>query len=112
MEKKTIKICITGAAGNLAYSFLPMLASGQVFGENIMLELRLLDLKEQMKFLQGTKMDLEDGLFPNLGKVEIGTSPKELFEDVDYAIFLGGQSRKPGMDRKDLLAVNAEIFKK
>lgn len=110
MEKQTLKICITGAAGNIAYSFLPMLCSGQVFGDNIGLYLSLLDLPECHTALEGIKLELEDGLFPNLQTVEIGTDPTALFKDVDIAIFLGGTARQPGMDRKDLLGVNAKIF--
>jgi len=111
MERKTLKVCITGAAGNIGYSFLPMIASGQVFGEHVSLQLFLLEVQDRIYDLQGIKYELEDGLYPNLDRVEIGTDPRELFKDVDFAILLGGSARQPGMDRKDLLGVNSKIFK-
>ena len=111
MERKTLKVCVTGAAGNIAYSFLPILASGQVFGENVFLHLTLLDLPEFMNYLEALKLELDDGLLQCVDKIEIGSDSKKLFKDVDWVIFLGGSARQPGMERKDLLGINAQIFK-
>lgn len=111
MEKDNLKICVTGAAGNLAYCFLPMLATGQVFGSRVSLHLTLLDLAEKEFALKGIALELEDGAFPLLKKIEYGSDPKEMFRHCDVVIFLGGASRQPGQERRDLLEVNGTIFK-
>jgi len=111
MERKSLKICVTGGAGQISYSFIPMLASGQVFGENVMLHINLLDIPEAIYALEGIKMELQDGLFPCLERVEIGSDPKIMFRDADWVICLGGHARQPGMDQRDLLEINAKIFK-
>jgi malate dehydrogenase len=110
MERKTLKICLTGAAGQISYSFLPMLASGQVFGENVSLHINLLDVPEAVDALEGIKLELLDGLFPCVEKIENGSDPKIMFADIDWVFCLGGQPRQPGMDRKDLLDINSKIF--
>jgi len=115
MEKqlsKSLRILITGAAGQIAYSFLPLLCSGEVFGKDVKIFLHLLDLPQQEEVLQGVVYELEDCGFPLLGDIMYkANDPKEFFKDVDVAIFLGGSPRKPGMERRDLLQVNAHIFK-
>jgi malate dehydrogenase len=111
MEKNKIKICVTGAAGNIAYSLIPMIMSGQVFGPRTSISLTLLDLPQFEYALKGIVMELEDGAYPLLDKVEYGTDPVKLFEDCDLVIFLGGASRQPGQERRDLLSTNGSIFK-
>lgn len=109
--KKTLKVAITGAAGNIAYSFLPMLANGDVFGPNVYVHITMLDLPDCEYLMKGVVMELEDCAFPLLAGIEYGTDPKKMLKDADVAILLGGQTRSPGMERIDLLEVNAKIFK-
>lgn len=111
MEKESFKVCITGAAGNLAYSFLPMLVSGQVFGPRTSICLSLLDIPAKEYALKGLFLELEDGAFPLLKKIEYGTDAKEMFEGCDLVLFLGGATRQPGQERRDLLQTNGMIFK-
>jgi malate dehydrogenase len=110
MQKSSIKICITGAAGNLAYSFLPMLCTGQVFGNRTTLHITLLDLAHKEYILKGIALELEDGAFPLVTKIEVGSDPKEMFRDCTMVVFMGGASRQPGQERRDLLNVNGTIF--
>ena len=111
MDKELLKVCITGAAGNIAYSLLPLLASGHVFGPRTSLHLNLLDIPTQEYALKGISLELEDGAYSLLHKIEYGSDAKTMFQDCDLAIFLGGSSRQPGQERRDLLYVNAKIFK-
>jgi malate dehydrogenase len=101
---------VTGAAGQIAYSLLPLLASGQVFGHDQPIQLQLLDIEPCLKVLGGVVMELEDCEYPLLTKVLSGADPREMLREADVAIFLGGFPRKPGMERKDLLKTNAKIF--
>jgi len=110
MEKDSLKVCVTGAAGNIAYCLLPMLATGQVFGSRISLHINLLDLPEKDYALKGIALELEDGAFPLLTKISYGSDPREMFRDCKVVIFLGGASRQPGQERRDLLNVNGMIF--
>jgi len=110
-KKKILKVCITGAAGHVATSFVPMLANGDVFGENVKVHIKLLDVPGNEHLLKGLNLELQDGAYPALYGVEYGTNPKKLFRDTDVAIFIGGFPRKPGMELHDLLQVNGQIFK-
>ncbi len=111
MEKQHLKVCITGAAGNLAYCFLPMLVTGQVFGTQTTIDLTLLDLPPKEFVLKGIALELEDGAFPLLKKVDFGSDPREMFDKCNVVIFLGGAARQPGQERRDLLKVNGTIFR-
>jgi malate dehydrogenase len=111
MEKALLKVCVTGAAGNIAYSLLPLLASGHVFGSRTSVHLNLLDLPEKEYNLKGIILELEDGAYPQLKKVESGSDPKEMFRGCDLIIFLGGALRQPGQDRRDFFIANGNIFK-
>ena len=111
MERNHLKICITGAAGNLAYCFLPMLVTGQVFGSRTSIDLTLLDIPQKDFALKGLVLELEDGAFPLLRKIEYGSDPKPMFQDCNVVIFMGGASRQPGQERRDLLKVNGNIFR-
>lgn len=93
MESNHLKVCVTGAAGNIAYSFLPLLCSGEVFGNRTTIHLTMLDLEEKTKVLKGILMELEDTAYPLLKNVEAGSEPKEMFKDCDIVIFLGGAAR-------------------
>lgn len=109
-ERKTVTVCITGAAGNIGYAFIPLVANGSVFGRNTTVNLKLLDIPVAVKKLNGIQLELEDGAYPNLGTVEVGDDPKVLFKDCDVIVFIGGVPRKEGMERKNLLKFNGGIF--
>jgi len=108
---KTLKVCVTGAAGQIGYAFIPLLLTGQVFGPDVHIDLRLLDIPAMEDVLKGVIMEIEDGAYPLLEKVSSGSDPKVLFKDIDVGVFFGGFPRKPGMERKDLLKTNGKIFK-
>ena len=110
MKKTVKKIAVTGASGQIAYSLLFRIASGELFGPNQPVELHLLDLESMQDGLKGVKMELEDGAYPLLEKILITSKPEEAFEDVDCALLVGSKPRGPGMERKDLILENANIF--
>mmetsp|Transcript_24749 Transcript_24749/g.21932 ORF Transcript_24749/g.21932 Transcript_24749/m.21932 type:complete len:167 (-) Transcript_24749:545-1045(-) len=111
MESESLRVCVTGAAGQIGYAFLPMLASGEVFGKKVGIELRLLDIPQAEKALDGVIMELKDCAFPNLKNVQGGSDPEIVFKDCDVVVFIGGFPRKKGMERKELLEINGKIFK-
>lgn len=103
------KIAVTGGAGQIAYQLLFRIASGEMFpGQPI--SLHILELPEAMKGLEGVAMELEDGAFPWLRSIHLGSDPREIFADVDYALLVGAKPRSPGMERKELLQENGKIF--
>ena len=108
--QEPVKIVITGGAGQIAYSLLPPLASGAVFGMDQPVILHLLDIPPAITSLGGVVMELEDLAYPLLAGVLGTTDPDEAFKDVDYAIFLGAFPRKEGMERKDVMTKNIGIF--
>ena len=110
MEDAPLVVCVTGAAGQIGYSLVPLVASGQIFGERKVI-LRMLDIPPMEMNLSGLKMELEDGAWPTLAGVEYGSDPMIMLKEVDVALFVGGFPRKAGMERKDLLAKNVDIFK-
>lgn len=109
--KRIFTICVTGAAGQTAYHLLPLLANGSVFGPNVRLRIRMLDKSDMIESLKAVAYELEDGCHPLLEGVKYGSDPKKLFKDCDLIIFIGGISRKPGMQRSDLLRHNGKIMK-
>ncbi|XP_059619090.1 malate dehydrogenase, cytoplasmic [Phlebotomus argentipes] len=106
-----IRVVVTGAAGQIAYSLLHMIAKGDVFGRQQKLILHLLDIPPMMGVLGGVVMELEDCALPLLVKVVPTADPAEAFKDVAAAFLVGAMPRKEGMERKDLLAANVKIFK-
>ncbi|XP_076672595.1 malate dehydrogenase 1 [Andrena cerasifolii] len=106
-----INVVVTGAAGQIAYSLLYQLAAGSVFGANQPVNLRLLDIPGMMKVLDGVVMELEDLAIPLLREVVPTADPAVAFKDVAAAFLVGAMPRREGMERKDLLAANVEIFK-
>ena len=107
---KPTKIAITGAAGNIGYALAFRIASGAMLGSCPVI-LHLIEVKQAEKQLDGVMMELDDCAFPLLNGY-IGTSDvEEGMEDVDIAILVGSKPRGPGMERKDLLKDNGEIFK-
>lgn len=108
--KTPVHIAVTGAAGQISYSLLFRLASGALLGTDQPIVLRLLEITPAMPVLQGVVMELKDCAFPLLYRVEITDDPRVAFKNADYAFLVGARPRGPGMERKDLLEVNAEIF--
>jgi len=109
--KRPIKVLVTGAAGNIAYSIIFMIGQGQLLGPDQPVELRLLDLPVMDKAIQGLVMEVNDCAFPMLSAV-VGTSDyKVAFTDVDIALLIGAKPRSGDMQRKELLTANAAIFK-
>ncbi|XP_063299833.1 malate dehydrogenase, cytoplasmic [Pelobates fuscus] len=107
----TIKVLVTGAAGQIAYSLLYSVAKGDVFGTDQPISLCLLDIAPMMGVLGGVVMELQDCALPHLKEV-IATDKEDVaFKDVDVAILVGSMPRREGMERKDLLKANVKIFK-
>jgi len=104
------RVAVTGAAGQIAYSLLFRIASGDFLGFDQPVALHLLDLPESIPMLEGTKMELEDCAFPLLKEIKMGSDAEEIFGGVHYAFLVGAKPRGPGMERKDLLADNGKIF--
>jgi len=105
-----LKVCVTGAAGQIAYSLLYSLASGAVFGKDQPMILTLLDIPVMMDSLKGVCMELQDCALTLLKEVIPTADAAVAFKDIDVAILVGAMPRKEGMERKDLLKANAKIF--
>lgn len=108
--KTPIHIAVTGAAGQISYSLLFRLASGSLLGSEQPIVLHLLEIAPALPALEGVVMELKDCASPLLRRVEITDDPRVAFKNVDYAFLVGARPRGAGMERKDLLEVNAEIF--
>jgi len=108
--KTPIHIAVTGAAGQISYSLLFRLASGALLGPDQPIILHLLEITPALNALQGVVMELKDCASPLLHRVEVTDDPMVAFKNVDYAFLVGARPRGAGMERKDLLEVNAEIF--
>lgn len=106
-----IRVVVTGAAGQIAYSILYMIAKGDVFGRDQPLILHLLDIPPMMGVLEGVVMELADCALPLLRQVIPTADPNVAFKDVSAAFLVGAMPRKEGMERKDLLSANVKIFK-
>lgn len=106
-----INVVVTGAAGQIAYSLLYIVAKGDVFGPNQPIILRLLDIPPMMGVLEGVVMELADCALPLLKEVIPTDDPIVGFKDVSAAFLVGAMPRKQGMERKDLLSANVKIFK-
>jgi malate dehydrogenase len=111
MPKPALHVAVTGAAGQICYSLLPRIAQGDVFGKDQPVVLQLLDLPQALKAVQGVVMELEDCAFPLLAGIVVTDDPKTAFRDIDAAFLVGSRPRSQGMERRDLLSANAEIFK-
>lgn len=108
---RPIKVAITGAAGQIGYSLTQQIASGQMFGENQKVSLRLIDLPFANEAMNGVHMELDDSYFPLVSEVIKTDDPEVGFEGADAAVLLGAFPRKAGMERKDLMEKNIGIFK-
>jgi malate dehydrogenase len=107
---KTVKVAVTGAAGQIGYAMLFRLASGSVFGPDTAVELQLLELEHAIPTLKGVEMELDDCAFPLLNKIVTTSDPNIAFKDIDWGLLVGSVPRKDGMERNDLLRINGGIF--
>ncbi|MGE8590357.1 MAG: malate dehydrogenase, partial [Alcaligenes sp.] len=112
MSKPAMRVAVTGAAGQIGYALLFRIASGEMLGKDQPVILQLLELPDEkaQKALKGVMMELDDCAFPLLQGMSAHSDPEEAFKDVDIALLVGARPRGPGMERKDLLAFNAQIF--
>ena len=110
--KTPVRVAVTGAAGQIGYSLLFRIASGEMLGKDqpVILQMLELPMEKAQAALKGVMMELEDCAFPLLAGMVGTDDPKVAFKDADYALLVGAMPRGPGMERKDLLLKNAEIF--
>src|SRR6059058_5187962 len=107
---EVIRVAVTGAAGQVAYAMLGRLASGEILGPKQKIILQLLEITQAMPALEGVAMELNDCSFPTLQDIVLTDDPNKAFAGCNYALLVGSFPRKQGMERKDLLSKNAEIF--
>ncbi|QEI06137.1 malate dehydrogenase [Pigmentiphaga aceris] len=112
MTKPAVRVAVTGAAGQIGYALLFRIASGEMLGKDQPVILQLLEIPDEkaQKALKGVIMELDDCAFPLLQEVTAHGDPLTAFKDADIALLVGARPRGPGMERKDLLTVNAQIF--
>jgi malate dehydrogenase len=106
----TVKVTVTGAAGQIGYALLFRIASGQMFGPNTAVELQLLELEAALPALNGVAMELDDCAFPLLKKITCTSDLKTAFNGTNWSLLVGSVPRKQGMERADLLKINGAIF--
>ena len=112
MPKAPVRVAVTGAAGQIGYSLLFRIASGEMLGKDQPLILQLLEIPDEkaQKALKGVMMELDDCAFPLLHGMVPASDPTVAFKDVQIALLVGARPRGPGMERKDLLEANGKIF--
>ena len=112
MSKSPVRVAVTGAAGQIGYAVVFRIASGEMLGKDqpVILSLLEVPMEKPQQALQGVMMELQDCAFPLLAGMEAHGDPMTAFKDADYALLIGSRPRGPGMERAELLAVNAEIF--
>jgi malate dehydrogenase len=110
--KKPMRVAVTGAAGQIGYSLLFRIASGEMLGKDQPVILQMLEIPDEkaQKALSGVMMELDDCAFPLLHSMVAASDPNVAFKDVDVALLVGARPRGPGMERKDLLEANGKIF--
>jgi malate dehydrogenase len=110
--KRPIRVAVTGAAGQIGYSLLFRIASGEMLGKDQPVLLQLLEIPDEkaQKALKGVMMELDDCAFPLLHGMVATADPMVAFKDVEIALLVGARPRGPGMERKDLLEANGKIF--
>jgi len=110
-KKQPIRVLVTGAAGQIAYSLVFPIAKGELFGADQPVILHLLDIAQMQEGLGGVVFELQDGAYPLLRSIVATTNVQEAFTDIDYCLMVGAFPRREGMERKDLLKINTNIFK-
>jgi malate dehydrogenase len=108
--KPAVTVTITGAAGQIGYALAFRVASGQMLGADQPVNLQLLEITPALPSLAGVVMELSDCAFSALNRIVATDDAKRAFKDCDYALLVGARPRGPGMERKDLLLANAQIF--
>src|SRR5947208_11589196 len=108
--KTPVNVAITGAAGNIGYALAFRVASGAMLGPDQPINLHMLEITPSLGTLQGVVMELNDCAFPTLNKIVATDDANIAFKDCHYALLVGARPRGPGMERKDLLLANAQIF--
>ena len=110
--KRPMRVAVTGAAGQIGYSLLFRIASGEMLGKDQPVILQLLEIPDEraQKALKGVMMELDDCAFPLLQGMVAASDPMVAFADADIALLVGARPRGPGMERKDLLEANGRIF--
>src|ERR671918_1333890 len=108
--KSPLKVAVTGAAGQIGYSLVFRIASGEMFGPDQPLTLHLIEIPNALDALNGVVMELHDCAFPLLESVVPTADLDEGFRDINWALLVGSVPRKAGMERKDLLGINGKIF--
>lgn len=111
MANKSVRVTVTGAAGNIGYAVIFRIAAGEMFGRNVDVELNLLELEKTLPSLQGLKMELDDCAFPLLKSITCTADLNQAVKDTNWVLMIGAIPRKSGMERSDLLSVNGKIFK-
>ena len=106
----TLRIAVTGAAGQIGYSLLPRIAAGEMFGSDAKVTLQLLEIPPALEALKGVAMELDDCAFPLLDEIIVTSNPEEAFKDANLCLLVGSKPRGPGMERSDLLKDNGKIF--
>jgi malate dehydrogenase len=106
----TIRVAVTGAAGQIGYSLLFRIASGEVFGKDKKVRLSLIELPPAIKGAEGTAMEIDDCGFPTVDGIDIYDNPEQGFKDINWALLVGSKPRGPGMERNDLIKDNGPIF--
>jgi malate dehydrogenase len=104
------RVAVTGAAGQIGYSLLPLIANGSIFGPGQKVALQLLEVTPVLGALNGVRMELEDCAFPLLTEIVCSDDPKVAFKNADLCLLVGSKPRGPGQERKDLLQDNGKIF--
>ena len=108
--KAPVRVAVTGAAGQISYSLLFRIASGEMLGKDQPVILQLLEIEPAMNALKGVIMELEDCAFPLVQGIIASHDPMIAFKDIDIALLVGARPRSKGMERKDLLEANGAIF--
>jgi malate dehydrogenase len=111
MTTHPVTVTVTGAAGQIGYSLLFRIASGQLLGPDVPVRLRLLEITPALKAAEGTAMELSDCAFPLLAGIDITDDARAAFDGVNVALLVGARPRTAGMERGDLLSANGGIFK-
>jgi malate dehydrogenase len=108
--KSPVRVAVTGAAGQISYSLLFRIAAGEMLGSDQPVILQLLEITPALEALKGVVMEIEDCAFPLVTGIVQSDDPEVAFKDADYCLLVGARPRGPGMERKDLLEANAQIF--
>jgi len=110
--KRPVRVAVTGAAGQIGYSLLFRIASGEMLGKDQPVILQLLEIPDEkaQKALRGVMMEIDDCAFPLLQGMVPTSDPQIAFKDTEFALLVGARPRGPGMERKDLLEANGKIF--